>query len=300
MTTSIVAAEPLAPANRPGDGRERRRLVPAVPLAVLGVLVLLGLLAPWLTSYSPLDGDLNARLVPPAWLDGGSAAHLLGTDTAGRDVLTRLLYGIRTSLLVVVLALAVAVVVGTTVGVVSGFFGGWVDGVLMRLVDVALSVPPILLALSVAVAVGASFRSMILILGFLVWPGIARLIRAETLSLRRGEFVRYARAVGLSRRWVMGRHILPNILPTLLVATTLEVATVIMTEAALGFLGAGVPPPQPSWGVMIEEGSALIATGWWIALFPGLAIVATVICTNALGDWLRDHLDPRTRGSRAR
>lgn len=276
-------------------GERNWHLVPALPLAVIAVLVVAALAAPWLSPHDPVVGDLADRLIPPAWMEGGSSAHILGTDTFGRDVLTRLIYGVRTSLSVVALSLAVAVMIGTTVGVVAGHFGGWLDAFLMRVVDVMLSVPPILLAIAVAVAVGPSFRNVVLILGFLIWPGIARLIRGETLGLTHRDFVRYSMASGLGKRHILTRHVFPNVLPILLVAVTLETASVILTEASLSFLGAGIPPPHPSWGVMIEEGGALIATGWWIAFFPGVLMIVTVLAFNSIGDWLRDYLDPTTR-----
>ena len=227
-------------------------------------------------------------------MDGGSSAHLLGTDSFGRDVFARLVFGVRTSMLAVILALFVAVATGAGLGIIAGYFGGWVDAALMRLVDIMLAMPSILVALALAVAVGPSFRNVVLILGLLVWPNIARLLRSEVLALKHQDFVRYAKAVWVPRWVVLIQHILPHVIPTLLVATTLEVANIILTEASLSFLGVGVPPPTPSWGSMIDEGRALIATGWWIALFPGIAIIVTVLAFNSLGDRLRDRYDPAT------
>jgi peptide/nickel transport system permease protein len=275
--------------------RLRRHIVPGVPITVLALFVLAAIFAPLLTSYDPIDNDLINSLRPPAWVEGGGSAHLLGTDGLGRDVFARLLYGARVSFLVVVFSLAVAVVIGVGVGVVAGYFGGRVDALLMRIVDIFLALPPLLVALVFGVALGPSFRNLVLILGILIWPNIARLIRGETLVLMRRDFVGYPRAIGIPPGIILLRHIFPNILPTLLVAATLEVANVILTESALSFLGAGLPPPQPSWGVMVDDGRALIATGWWIALFPGLAILMTVLSFNALGDWLRDRFDPKTQ-----
>jgi peptide/nickel transport system permease protein len=225
----------------------------------------------------------------------GSSEHLLGTDSFGRDVFTRILYGARVSMIVVVFSLAIAVVIGGGIGIAAGYFGGWIDTVLMRAVDVMKALPHLLVAIVVAVVLGPSIRNVILILGLLIWPNIARLIRGEALLLKELDFVAYARAVGVSRWRMLSRHIFPNVLPTLLVAVTLQVANVITTEASLSFLGAGVPPPNPSWGVIIEDGRALVATGWWISLFSGLVVVITVLSFNSLGDWLRDRLDPQTR-----
>ena len=277
------------------SSRWRRRLVPAVPIAVLALFVLAAITAPLLTGYNPVRNQLIHSLEPPAWVEGGSSDHLLGTDGFGRDVLTRLLYGARVSFLVVIFSLATAVVIGVGVGIVAGYVGGRVDALLMRVVDIFLALPPLLVALVVAVVLGPSFRNLVLILGLLIWPNIARLIRGETMVLMRRDFVEYPRAIGVPAWSILMRHIFPNILPTLLVAATLEVANVILTESSLSFLGAGLPAPAASWGVMVEDGRALIATGWWVSLFPGIAILVTVLAFNSLGDCLRDRFDPKTR-----
>lgn len=269
--------------------------MPVLPLGVLGLFVIAGVAAPLLTPYDPVRNDLVNQLLPPAWVDRGSTSHLLGTDGFGRDVFTRLLYGARVSLSVAAFSLVIAVTIGVVVGVVAGYLGGWADSLLMRLVDIVNSVPTILLALVLSAWIGPSFVMLVLVLGLLIWPRIARLIRGETMVLKRMDFVRYAVAIGVSSRIIVARHVFHNVLPTLLVATTLEVGRVILLEASLSFLGAGLPAPQASWGVMIDDGQALIATGWWVALFPGLAITAVVLASNAFGDWLRDYLDPKTR-----
>lgn len=265
-----------------------------VAAIVLGVLIVSAAAAPFLTPYSPTQHDLANSLLPPMWVDGGSSEHVLGTDRFGRDALTRLLYGGRVSLSVAALAILIAVTVGGVVGMTAGLAGGLVDSSLMRLVDVLLSFPSLLIALAISVALGPSYTNLVIVIGLLVWPTIARLIRGETLLIREQEYVKYARAIGIPTWPIILRHVLPNVLPTLLVLVTLEVGHVILVEASLSFLGAGIPPPEPSWGGIISEGRALIATGWWIALFPGLAIVAAVLTCNTLGDSLRDHLDPRT------
>jgi peptide/nickel transport system permease protein len=273
----------------------RRQIVPALPIAVLVLFIAAAIFAPLLTPYNPIKNSLINSMLPPAWLDGGSPKFWLGTDGLGRDVFTRLLYGARVSFLVVIFSLAVAVVIGVGVGIIAGYVGGRVDSFLMRIVDVFLALPPLLVALVFAVALGPSFRNLVLILGLLIWPNIARLIRGETMALMRRDFIEYPRAIGIPNWSILLRHVFPNILPTLLVATTLEVANVIMTESTLSFLGAGLPTPAASWGVMVDDGRALIATGWWIALFPGLAILVTVLAFNSLGNWLRDRFDPKTR-----
>jgi peptide/nickel transport system permease protein len=276
------------------DGR-RFRLTPALPILVLILLIVAAVFAPLLTFHDPLTQNILESQLPPFWVSGGSTNHILGTDAIGRDLWARLIYGARTSLVVVIFALLIAVFLGTTVGLCAGYFGRSVDAVLMRLVDIVNSVPAILVAMAVAIAIGPSLRNVVMILGALIWPNIARLIRAEAMALKHNDFVRYAKAIAVPRWVILLRHLLPNVLPTLLVATTLETAHVILLEAALSFLGAGVPPPQPSWGATIEEGRALIATGWWISMFPGIAIVAVVLSLNSVGDWLRDRTDPRNR-----
>lgn len=285
----------MTPALRRAAFWQRPPITPTLPLVVLAIIVVAAIAAPLLTPYEPTRSDLLSSREPPAWMQGGSLDHPLGTDGLGRDVLSRLLYGARVSLSVAALALSIAVTVGTTIGLVAGFVGGAVESVLMRLVDMFMSMPTLLIALALAVALGPSFTILVLVIGLLSWPQIARLIRGETLLLRQQDFVRYARAIGVPGWKTVLGHVLPNVLPTLLVAATLEVGHVILVEAALSFLGAGMPAPQASWGVMIDDGRALIATGWWIALFPGLAVTVTVMSCNALGDWLRDRFDPKLR-----
>lgn len=273
----------------------RLRLVPALPLLILALLAFVAIAAPLLTPYDPVKHSLASRMLPPAWMPKGSIEHLLGTDRFGRDILTRLLYGARSSLLIVAVSSVIALTIGAGVGILAGYAGGKIDAILSRIVDVMLAVPSVLVALAIAVALGASFWNVVLILGFLIWPNIARLIRGEALAIRQLDFAQYSAAIGVPRWIILLRHVLPNVLPTLLVAVTLETGNIILTEASLSFLGAGVPPPTPSWGAMINEGQALIRTGWWIALFPGLMIAATVLSLNSFGDWLRDHFDPGTR-----
>jgi peptide/nickel transport system permease protein len=292
--TAPSAQAEVATSPRPWQ-RARMRLMPALPLAVLLGFIGAAIVAPVLTPYDPVRNRLIESLIPPFWVDGGSTEHLLGTDGFGRDVFTRLLYGARISFLVAAFSIVIAMTIGTAIGVIAGYAGGWVDSVLMRFTDIMLALPTILVALVVAVSIGPSFQNLIMVLGLLIWPRIARLIRGETLLLKKQDFVRYAGAIGGTNRGIVLRHVVPNVLPTLLVLTTLEVGHVILVEASLSFLGAGLPAPTASWGVMIADGRALVATGWWIALFPGLAITATVLAANAMGDWLRDYLDPKTR-----
>jgi peptide/nickel transport system permease protein len=293
MSTEFVDIP--APRVRSRDDRRSVPIMPALPLAILAVVILLGIGAPLVTPYEPTRADLPNSLLPPAWVEGGTAEHLLGSDTFGRDSFTRLVYGARVSLSVAFLSLIIATLLGTSAGLLAGYAGGAIDSILMRFVDMVLSLPTLLIALAMSIALGPSFANLVLVIGFLIWPRVARLVRSDTLVIKHQEFVKYARAVGVPGWLIVLRHVLPNVTPTLLVAATLEVGHVILVEASLSFLGAGIPAPQPSWGVMISDGRALIATGWWIALFPGLALVISVISFNTLGDWLRDRLDPKLR-----
>ena len=272
----------------------RRRDLPA--LAGLGVIagaLLVAVFAPALAPADPVKNRLLDRLTPPMWAQGGTARHPLGTDTLGRDVLSRLLHGARVSLIVGLAAVLVAGVVGVALGLVAGYRGGWADDLLMRLGDIQLAFPVLLFGVAVIAVLGASLANMIFVLGASGWVTYARIARGETLSLKERDFVAAARALGAPAGHVVARHLLPNILPPLMVVTTFSVARTIIAEASLSFLGLGLPPPTPSWGAMLDEGRNYITTGWWLALFPGLAILVLVLAINLCGDWLRDALDPR-------
>jgi peptide/nickel transport system permease protein len=262
-------------------------------LAVIVATVALAVLAPALSPADPIKNSLLDRLTPPMWVEGGSARHPLGTDTLGRDVASRLLHGARVSLLVGLAAVLVAGVVGVGLGLVAGYYGGRLDDVLMRLGDIQLAFPVLLLGVAVLSVLGASLTNLIVVLGVSGWITYARIVRGETLSLKEREFVEAARALGARDRYLIGQHILPNVLPPITVVATFSVARIIIAEASLSFLGLGVPPPAPSWGAMLDEGRNYITTGWWLALFPGLAILVLVLGINLVGDWLRDLLDPR-------
>lgn len=278
----------------------RRRLgfVPWLPAAILLSLCVVAVLAPFIAPYPPLQGSLGDKLLPPAWLAGGSWTYPLGTDLFGRDILSRLLYGARTSLGVAAIAVVISGTIGTTIGLISGYFGGALDAFLMRLTDVALSLPLILVAIVLVAALGTSFANVVLVIVLLLWPRYARQIRGETLALRERDFVALARVANCSDSRIMLRHILPNVVPTLLVLVTLQSGYVVLLESTLSFLGAGIPPSTPAWGLMISEGRTVIQTAWWVVVWPGLAIVALVLSGNLLGDWLRDRFDPTL--SRAR
>lgn len=268
-------------------------IVPVVTLLLL--LVIPTFFAAQVAPHNPIKGSLSKRLKPPAWISGGSTTHLLGTDKMGRDILSRIIHGARISLIVSLVAIFVSGSIGTILGLISGYFGGRLDTVIMRLVDVSLALPTILLALVLVAAVGSSFGTVIAVITVILWARYARQVRGETLSLKTQDFIARARVSGASHVRIMVRYIFPNVVNTLVVLATLQVGAVILLESTLSFLGAGIPRPTPAWGVMIADGRELIVTAWWVALFPGLAIMLTVLSLNLLGDWLRDHLDPKLK-----
>jgi peptide/nickel transport system permease protein len=271
------------------------REVPAVPTLILGLVLVCAVFAEYLAPHHPTEGELRMRTKPAAWVDGGTSLHLLGTDDQGRDILSRIIYGTRISLAVSLTAVLLAGTIGTAIGLVAGYRGGLVDALLMRLTDIGLSMPLILIAVVVAAVTGPSFRNVILVIGFLLWPRFARQVRGETLAIKENDYIALARVAGRSGPYIVWRHIFPNVVPSLLVVSTLQVAYVILVEGSLSFLGVGVPPPAPAWGLMIAEGRHLVWTAPWVAAFPGFAMGLTLLAMNMFGDWLRDKLDPRLR-----
>ncbi len=270
--------------------------LPVLPIAILGILILTAIFADVLAPSDPEVGTLTDRFKPPAWIEGGSRAHLLGTDHVGRDVLSRLIFGARVSIVVGFLAVIVAGAIGTTLGILSGYLGGWVDQVIMRLTDTWLALPALTFAIFLAAVVGPSVMNIVIILSAVYWTRYARVIRGEVLSLRERDFVRLAVVAGCSKWTIMRRHILPNVLNSSIVLATLMLGVVIVTEASLSFLGVGVPPPKPAWGLMLADGKkGLMAGYWWLTVLPGLCIVLMVLSANLLGDWLRVKLDPQLR-----
>ncbi len=264
-------------------------------MAMTGLALVLGLFvvsicAPWLAPYDPNSIDLKQVLMPP------SPAHLLGTDTLGRDVLSRIIYGSRVSLKVGFVAVGLATLIGLFVGALAGYYGGWVDQVLMRLVDLMLCFPAFFLILAVIAVLQPSIWNIMVVIGLTSWMGVARLVRAEFLSLREREFVTAARALGASDTRLILRHMLPNALAPIMVSATLGVAGAILTESALSFLGLGVQPPTPSWGNILTAGKDNIEIAWWLSVFPGLAILITVMSYNLLGEGIREAIDPRLKG----
>jgi peptide/nickel transport system permease protein len=274
---------------------QRQRRMPILPLVIIAGMLVTAVLADFLSPYSPVDISLSDRLRPPFWQERGSLAHVLGTDPMGRDLLTRMIYGARVSLLVAILSLLVGGGVGAGLGLIAGYYGGRIDALVMRVADTTMAFPIILFAILLVVALGGTLLTVVSAVALVLWARFARVIRGEVLSLRERDFVAQARIAGCSPARIMLVHLFPNVVNTLVVLLSLQVGWVIIVEASLSFLGAGVPPPTPTWGSMIAEGRDYIATAWWISFFPGLAILATVLSFNLFGDWLRDALDPKLR-----
>jgi len=270
-----------------------------VPAALLILIVAASIFAPVIAPYAPNAQDLASRLLPPFWQPGGSIAHILGTDDLGRDVLTRILYGSQVSLSVGAIAVVCRLVVGVLIGLIAGYYAGPIRTFFMRLGDVQLALPSLVLAIGIIAALGPSLANVILVLAIAGWVLYARLVVSEVIVVRQQEYVASARLLGASHLWIMFRHVLPNIMPTIIVFASLDFGMMMLTEGSLSFLGLGVQPPQPSWGGMAAEGRALIGTAWWIATLPGAALVVTVALVNILGEQLRDKLDPRLDTTRS-
>jgi peptide/nickel transport system permease protein len=294
---SVTAERPAGPALADGGRRSAvgRHWPGLVGLAIVGAMAAGALLAPYLALHDPFSQDIAARLRPPAWAPDGTADHLLGTDHVGRDYLSRIVYGARISLAVGVLAVACSGLLGVLIGLASGFYGGLVDRALTFVTNLTLTFPFMLLAIAVIALMGAGFVNMILVLGVTGWPIYARVIRAEVLSLREREFVVAGTALGGGPLRILAAHILPNVANLIVVLASVEVARMIIVESFLSYLGLGVPPPAPSWGGMLSEGQLYVLTKWWLATFPGLAILFTVLGVNLIGDALRDLLDPKLK-----
>lgn len=273
----------------------RRSPLASVGGIIVGVVIVAAVAAPLLATTDPIDQDLTVVLKPPFWLEDGSLHHPLGTDHLGRDVYSRLVYGAQISLTISVLAALLGALVGVAAGLIAGYLGGRVDAVIMRIVDLNLAFPLILLALAVVALLGASLRNLVIVMSITTWMIYARVVRGLSLALREKEFVQAVRALGAHDVRIIARHILPNVLAPIIVIWTLEVARVILMESALSFLGLGVPPPTPTWGRMLAEGRDYLTVAGWISIFPGIAIMVTVLGINFLGDGLRDLLDPRLR-----
>jgi peptide/nickel transport system permease protein len=273
-------------------GNWRRLRFILVGAVIVGAAVACALIAPVLAPADPYRQSVGDRLLPPAWAAGGSWTHVLGTDPLGRDILSRIIYGARISITAGASAVAVSMVLGVMMGLLAGFFRGKVDSAVSNLVDIMLAFPFLLLALAAVAALGPGFWNMIIVLGLTGWPIYTRVVRAETLKFREREFVLAARALGSGSLRIIGGHVLPNLVNTIIVMASLEVARMIILESFLSFLGLGIQPPIPSWGGMLGEGRVYMLTHWWLATFPGAAIFITTLGINLFGDGLRDLLDP--------
>ena len=269
--------------------------LPWTAFVIIAVMVVVAVFAPLIAPHSPTEQSLPDKLKPPAWQEGGSAKHLLGTDLLGRDLFSRLVYGARVSLTVAAFALLSGGLIGLAVGIIAGYLGGRIDSILMRVVDATLTFPTILIALLLAVSLGAGLRTIVIAITVIIWARFARVVRGEVLGVRARDFVSLARVHGCSSPRIMLVHIVPNVMNTFMVLLTLHIGFVIIVEASLSFLGAGIPPPTPSWGQMVADGRSHIASAWWLAVMPGAAIMLVVLAFNLFGDWLRDWLDPRLR-----
>jgi peptide/nickel transport system permease protein len=273
--------------------KEIWRRVPKVAVIIILLLIVTAVCADFLALHDPEIGDPRQRLLPPVWSAGGQWTYVLGTDTMGRDVLSRLIYGSRISLVVAFAAVIIAGCIGTVLGVIAGFFGGWVDQVIMRFTDAWLSIPTVMFGVLMAVILGPGVWNIVIILGGTFWSRYARVVRGETLSMKSRDFVQLARIAGCGKFRIIRKHILPNVFDSVITLSSLQIGIVIVVEATLTFLGVGVPPPKPAWGLMLSEGrGGLLAGYWWLVIFPGIAIALLVTSFNVIGDWLRRYLDP--------
>jgi peptide/nickel transport system permease protein len=305
VSTTLAAARPLAPAASLAAGRRRgqrlltslrHRWLAILALVILGTVIVCGIGAPFIAPHPPRTGNVIDSKLPPVWLPEGDPRFLLGTDELGRDILSRVIYGAQVSLIVGVSAVILAGAIGISLGLVAGYFRGPGDDLIMRLADIQLALPQILLAIAMLAVLGPGLQNVVLVLAITNWVTYARLVRGQVLSVREKEFIEAARCLGVGHISIMFRHILPNVLASIIVVASFAVANTILAEAALSFLGLSVSPDVPTWGGMVASGRDQIITGqWWIYTAPGLAIMLTVLGVNLIGDWLRDYLDPRLK-----
>ena len=295
----ITASAPKATWYSPGGivrGVRAARRYPLIPFIILMVgLVIPALFAQFIAPHHPTRGQFSERLTPPAWQEGGSMRYILGTDKQGRDQLSRILHGAKYVLLVSITVIAISGVIGVSLGLIAGYFGGRWDMLIMRAVDIALSIPAILLALAIVAARGPSFGTVIFVICVILWSRYARQVRGEVLAIKNQDFIGRAQVAGASHFRIIVRHVFPNVVNSIVVLATLQVGFVILLEASLSFLGAGIPRPTPAWGLMVADGRELVVTAWWVSFFPGVAISLVVLSLNLMGDWLRDRLDPKQR-----
>jgi len=287
----------IAPALADVVSRRRHRFsgVPWLSLLILTVIVVMGVVGNWMVPHNPRAMNLAATFRPPAWLPKGSLTYLIGTDNMGRDILSRIIAGAHVPLVIAFYAILLSGLIGSAVGIVSGYFGGLIDALLMRLVDIQMSIPALALALLLAAVLTPGLGTVIVVISATYWTWYARIIRGEVISLKERDYIALAKVAGVGTFTIFRRHLVPNIFNTLLVLATLQVGQTVIFEAGLSFLGLGVQTPDISWGLMLADGRNNVATAWWLITFPGLAIMVTCLAANVIGDWLRDTFDPRRR-----
>ena len=295
MTDRIWARPVFATGSLVRRVGQLRSIVPVLPSLIILGFILMAVLAPVLAPHSPIQGSLENRLLPPFWQTEGSLEFLLGTDSVGRDILSRIVYGAQSSLLVAFVSLAAGAGIGSTVGIVAGYIGGRVDAFLMRITDIAIGFPFVLIALLLAVAFGPHIVNVLVAVSLMLWARFAQIVRGEVLTVRDRDYVRLAKIAGCSHFSIIRRHILPNVANVIIVLASLQVGWVILVEASLSFLGAGVPPPTPAWGSMVAQGRQFVIFAYWVPLMPGFAIALIVVAFNLFGDSMRDRLDPKLR-----
>jgi peptide/nickel transport system permease protein len=272
-----------------------QRIMLILPTIILVIMVLCAIFADLIAPYSPVENSLSERFLPPAFMEEGSSKHILGTDSLGRDILSRVIHGSRISLSIGIVVTLINSVIAAAIGIISGYFGGRVDGFIMRICDITMAFPAILIILLLAAVLGPSFGTILIAMTLTGWAMLARVIRGEALKLRHSDFVAQAYINGCSSRRIMIRHFFPNVLNTLVVIATMSIPGIIMAEAMFSFLGIGFPPPTPSWGAIVNEGRSYLDHAWWVSVFPSIAIALLVLSMNYLGDWLRDKMDPLVR-----
>jgi len=297
MTTTLEPAEAksLSLAQRWRAGVSFFHRAPVLPTLILGILIAFALFAPLIAPHDPVRTNIMVNLTPPVWHEDGDSTYLLGTDKLGRDVLSRIIHGSRLSLSLSLIVIFIGGSIGVVLGMISGYVGGMTDALIQRAVEALLALPTILVALVFVFTFGFGFWNVIFILSPFMAARFARMVRGETLSIKERDYVALAKVTGASTTRILAKQIFPNVFNTVIVLATLEVGHIILVEASLSFLGVGIPPPNPAWGLMVSDGREYIATSYWISLFPGLVILATVLSINLFGDWLRDTLDPRRR-----
>ncbi len=296
MLSSSTSTGPAAPPPRwlaRLRSASRRHLTGAIGAIIVGTMIAMAVFAPQVSGFGPTQQSIRDRLQPPS-ITSGSGTHVLGTDSLGRDILSRVAHGARVSLWVSAAAGLLSCFLGVALGLISGYFGGVIDAIIMRLADIQLAIPSLILALAVIAVLGSSVANIILVLVITNWVIFARLVRAEVLSLKEREFVAAITALGAHTGRILLRHLVPNLAGSIVVVLTLRIGILILIEATLSYLGLGVQPPTPTWGSMIAEGQQLVYRAWWVSTFPGVALAVTVLGLNLLGDWLRDRLDPKT------